>query len=107
MKKIILIIILFHIAILIFSETIRSINIEGNIFFNDKKITSIMKSKKNKKFDRIIFTEDKLRIENHYKGEGFLDIKVKKYSFSGDGEFIDIVIEVYEEFRTVINEVKV
>ena len=49
-----------------------------------------MKSKKNKKFDRIIFTEDKLRIINHYKGEGFLNIKVKKYSFSGDGEFIDI-----------------
>ncbi len=66
-----------------------------------------MKSKKNKKFDRIIFTEDKLRIVKHYKGEGFLDIKVKKYSFSGDGEFIDIVIELYEEFRTVINEVKV
>ncbi len=66
-----------------------------------------MKSKQNKKFDRTTFTEDKSRIINFYMADGFLDIKIKKYLSNVDGEFIDIMIELYEEFRTVINEVKV
>ncbi len=66
-----------------------------------------MECRVKKEFDRIKFRNDQIKLKNFYRGEGFLDIQILKYDYTIHDNKIDIVIELYEDFRTVVNEMKV
>ena len=64
---------------------IKSINIEGNENISDKKIRKIMETKENRwyrsgDFDDNVFKEDKVRIVQLYKSEGYRDAVVVRDS---------------------------
>lgn len=90
-----------------YSDKIKSIEIKGNIFFDDKKLLSLMRLKKNREFSRSDFREDRLKILNFYKSEGFLNVKITNYDYNAADDGIHIDISLDEDYRTVINEMKV
>lgn len=89
------------------SEKIRKIDIQGNVFFTEKQLEAILQCREKKEFDRLKFKEDRGRIVSFYNGQGFLDMALTKYEFKRDSEGITIYIGIDEQFRTVINEIKV
>jgi cell division septal protein FtsQ len=58
-KKIVLIIFLSTFFISIFSEKIKTIKIEGNLYFSEEKIRKVMKLKVGGNIDKITFNEKK------------------------------------------------
>ena len=89
------------------AEKIKSIEIQGNVFFSEKQLKKIMQCRENKEFDRLKFKEDRARIASFYQSEGFLDMVFTKYEYSRTSDGVNIYIGIEEQFRTVINEVKV
>ena len=92
---------------LINAKKISEVNISGNIFFSKKKIVLAMQQRKGKQFDKIMFKEDRNRIINFYKSKGFLNIKMNVYEYEEGEKGVVINIEIYEDFRTVVNDVKI
>ncbi|MFO8062883.1 MAG: BamA/TamA family outer membrane protein [bacterium] len=82
----------------------KEIDVDGNVFFPDKQILNLMKTKEGRKFDRLVFNNDKNRIISFYNSKGFLDVRITKFDET-EGEMIHIVIE--EGFRTVINQIRI
>jgi len=102
-----LITLLFLCSLYIFADKIKEINIEGNIFFEDKVLLKAMKSRVGKSFDRILFKEDKSIITSFYRSRGFLDFEVKKYDYRVEDNLVYIDIELNEDYVTTVSEVKV
>lgn len=89
------------------AKKISEVKIDGNLFFTSKQIFSAMKQKKGRQFDKIVFKEDKNRILNFYRSKGFLDAKLPVYDYEETENGISVKIVIDEDFRTVINDVKI
>lgn len=67
----------------------------------------MMSMRKNREFERIEFRDDRISIINFYKSQGFLDVRLKEYDYSLEPDGIHITIDIDEDYRTIINEMKV
>jgi len=94
-------------SLFISAEKIKEINIEGNIFYEDKVLFKLIKSKVGKEFDRIIFKEDKSTLTSFYRYKGFLDFSITKYDYRVEDDFVYIDIELNEDYITTVSEVKI
>ena len=85
---------------------IQEIDIDGNVFFSDKQILKLIKTKQGREFDRLVFNNDRNRIITFYNSKGFLDARITKYEFDkDDNETVRIIID--EGYRTVINQIRI
>ncbi|MEO0281018.1 MAG: BamA/TamA family outer membrane protein [candidate division WOR-3 bacterium] len=106
-KKVVLIIFLSTFFISIFSEKIKNIKIEGNLYFSEEKIKKVMKLKVGGNIDKITFNERKNLLISFYRSNGFLDVDIEKYEMVVVSDKADIYIKLNEGFLTLISDVKV
>jgi len=91
----------------IFSEKIRSISIEGNLYLPEETIKKILKIKIGGNIDKVTFNERKNLLISFYKSKGFLDIDIERYEMFSDSNRADIFIKINEGFLTLVTDVKI
>ncbi|MBN2483541.1 MAG: outer membrane protein assembly factor BamA [Candidatus Omnitrophica bacterium] len=88
---------------------VRTITVQGNTVFSDKRIKKLMKTRQAWFFRKGIFKQELLeddirRIQDFYVEQGFSEVKVN-YSWNYEGPFVVVDINVNEGVRYHVGEV--